>query len=161
MKPLRAYVDTSVFGGCFDPEFETESRRFFGLVREGRVIMLISQVVLDELADAPAPIRDWLQSFSPESVIPVPLTTDIISLRDAYLESRIVSPRYVDDATHVAAATAARADALVSWNFKHIVRVDKMRAYNQVNLQSGFGILSIVTPQEVRFDDDEEEQESV
>jgi hypothetical protein len=47
----------------------------------------------------------------------------------------------------------ALADAIVSWNFKHIVRIDKMRAYNQVNLQTGFGLLSIVSPQEVRFDE--------
>ena len=65
------------------------------------------------------------------------------------------SRRFVDDATHVAAATVARADAIVSWNFRHIVRVDKMRAYNQVNLQAGFGLLSIVSPQEVRFDEDD------
>ena len=56
-------------------------------------------------------------------------------------------------AAHVAAATVARADAIVSWNFKHIVRIDKMRSYNQVNLQTGFGLLSIVSPQEVRLDE--------
>jgi hypothetical protein len=52
----------------------------------------------------------------------------------------ILDPQSTDDATHVAAATVARADAIVSWNFKHIVRIDKMRAYNQVNLQTGFGL---------------------
>jgi predicted nucleic acid-binding protein len=65
----------------------------------------------------------------------------------------ILDPQSKDDATHVAAATVARADAIVSWNFKHLVRIDKMRAYNQVNLQTGFGLLSIVSPQEVRFDE--------
>jgi hypothetical protein len=35
------------------------------------------------------------------------------------------------------------------------VRVDKMRAYNQVNLQAGFGLLSIVSPREIRFDDED------
>ena len=42
----------------------------------------------------------------------------------------------------------------MSWNFKHIVRVDKMRAFNTVNLSEGYGLLSIVSPNEVRFDDD-------
>jgi hypothetical protein len=56
--------------------------------------------------------------------------------------SRKAGPRYL-----------LKADAIVSWNFKHIVRIDKMRAYNQVNLQSGFGLLWIVSPQEVRFDE--------
>jgi hypothetical protein len=81
------------------------------------------------------------------------LTNDVIDLRNAYLAGGILDPQSTDDATHVAAATVARADAIVSWNFKHIVRIDKMRAYNQVNLQMGFGLLSIVSPQEVRFDE--------
>ena len=65
-------------------------------------------------------------------------------------------PKAADEGLYfVADATVARADAIVSWNFRHIVRVDKMRAYNQVNLQTGFGLLSIVSPQEVRFDEDD------
>jgi predicted nucleic acid-binding protein len=155
MKPLRVYVDTSVFGGCFDAEFEAESRRFFDLVRAGRVVVMVSPVVLDELREAPPQVRELFQSMPENAVLPVDLTSEIIELRNAYLAAGIVRPRFVDDATHVATATAARADAIVSWNFKHIVRIDKMRAYNQVNLQTGFGLLSIVSPQEVRFDEDD------
>lgn len=155
MKALKVYVDTSVFGGCFDDEFAAESQRFFDLVRAGRIVVLVSQVVVDELADAPLPVRELFQSLPAELVVPVDLTPDIIELRNAYVAARIVPAQFVDDATHVAAATAVRADAIVSWNFRHIVRVDKMRAYNQVNLQAGFGLLSIVSPQEVRFDEDE------
>ena len=55
MKPLTVYVDTSVFGGCFDAEFEAQSRRFFDLVRAGRVVVMVSPVVLDELREAPPP----------------------------------------------------------------------------------------------------------
>ena len=155
MKPLRIYVDTSVFGGCFDAEFAAESKRFFDLVQAGRIVVLVSQVVVDELGDAPPSVRQLFHNLGSDSFVPVDLTPDIIELRDAYVTAGIVSPRFVDDATHVAAATVARADAIVSWNFKHIVRVDKMRAYNQVNLQAGFGLLSIVSPQEVRFDEDD------
>ena len=87
------------------------------------------------------------------SVEQVRLRRDVIDLRDACLAAGILDPQSTDDATHVAAATVARADAIVSWNFKHLVRIDKMRAYNQVNLQTGFGLLSIASPQEVRFDE--------
>jgi hypothetical protein len=51
-------------------------------------------------------------------------------------------------------ATVTRADAIVSWNFKHIVRLDKMKAYNQVNLMNGYGILTIISPKEVLIDED-------
>ena len=155
MKPMRVYADTSVFGGCFDSEFDKESRRFFELVRSGRVVLLISEVVVEELAGAPPQVREVLESLPTRSVVPVELTPEILELREAYLAAGVVSRKFADDATHVAAATAARADALVSWNFKHLVRVDRVRAYNQVNLQNGFGLLSIVSPQEVRVDDDE------
>lgn len=70
------------------------------------------------------------------------------------MEAKILGPEWIDDATHVAAATVARADAIVSWNFKHIVRLDKMKAYNQVNLLNGYGILTIISPKEVLIDED-------
>ena len=84
----------------------------------------------------------------------IDLTEEVLALRDAYIEAGIVGPRWTDDAGHVAAATVARADAIVSWNFKHIVRLDKMKAYNQVNLLHGYGILTIITPQELSFDEE-------
>ena len=77
-------------------------------------------------------------------------------MRDAYLAAKILGSRWADDAAHVAAATVARADAIVSWNFQHIVRLDRMKAYNQVNLLDGYGILTIVTPKEVLSDDKNE-----
>jgi predicted nucleic acid-binding protein len=147
------YADTSVFGGCFDAEFAADSERFFDLVRAGRVKLLVSEVVVRELANAPGQVRELLRSLPADSVVQVGMTRDIIELRDAYLAAGILDRQSVDDATHVATATVARADAIVSWNFKHIVRIDKMRAYNQVNLQTGFGLLSIVSPQEVRLDE--------
>jgi hypothetical protein len=84
----------------------------------------------------------------------IPADDDLGHLRcTKRVAAGILDPHSTDDATHVAAATVARADAIVSWNFKHLVRIDKIRAYNQVNLQTGFGMLSIVSPQEVRFDE--------
>jgi hypothetical protein len=120
------------------------------------VVVLISDIVIEELRDAPEQVQDLLASLPPSGVSRVELTRDVIELRDAYVAAGVLSKRFVDDATHVAAATVARADAIASWNFRHIVRLDKMRLYNQVNLQNGFGLLSIVSPREVRFDDDKQ-----
>jgi predicted nucleic acid-binding protein len=78
---------------------------------------------------------------------------EVIELRNAYLTASILSTRWRDDATHVAIATVAKADAMVSWNFKHIVRLDKMTAYNQINQLHGYGVLTIVSPREVYFDE--------
>lgn len=80
---------------------------------------------------------------------------EVLELAAAYLEAGVVGKQWLDDATHVAAATIARADAIVSWNFRHIVRLDKIKAYNQVNLAKEYGVLTIVSPVEVAIDDAE------
>jgi hypothetical protein len=50
---------------------------------------------------------------------------------------------------HIALATIAVVDLLVSWNFRHIVRYDKIRLFNAVNLEQGYRAIQIHTPREV------------
>lgn len=148
MKPLRVYVDTSVIGGCGDKEFAEDSLRLVREAKRGRIQVLISEVVVTELAGAPSDVRAVLEGLDPDAIELVPLSSEVIALREAYLEAEVVSESSRNDATHVAAATVARADAIVSWNFKHIVKLEKIKAYNQVNLLNGYGILTILTPRD-------------
>jgi len=151
-RPWRVYADTSVFGGCEDPEFAADSLQLFDLVERGRITLLLSDVVLQELAPAPENVRGMLARLPPMSLESVALSPDVVALRDAYLAAAVVSRRWLDDATHVAAATVARADAIVSWNFRHIVRLEKIKAYNQINLANGYGILTIISPRDIGYD---------
>jgi hypothetical protein len=50
----------------------------------------------------------------------------------------------------------ARVDVLVSWNFQHIVNLDRIRGFNAVDLRSGYPLLEIRSPLEVWTDDDED-----
>jgi predicted nucleic acid-binding protein len=147
---LRVYVDTSAVGGCLEPQFATDSNRLFELARQGRLILVASDVVFDELELAPAAVRDILTGMPSSAVERISLDDEIVKLRDAYLRAGIVSERWKDDATHVAAAAVARVDAIVSWNTRHIVRLDRIKAYNQVNVGLGYGRLTILSPREVR-----------
>ena len=148
MRIPRVYIDTSVFGGCFDVEFAEESLALFEMIRSGAYRAVISEIVLEELEDAPQRIREIVLSLPEKGLEFIAITEEIIQLRNEYEAAGILGPKWIDDMTHVAAATIARVDAIVSWNFKHIVRLDKMRAYNQVNLQNGYGILTIISPKE-------------
>jgi len=156
MKPLRIYADSSVTGGCGDAEFTIDSQRLVDSARQQQLILLISETTLTELEAAPVDVQNVLKELPLECLEMVALTAEVLALRDAYLHAGVVGPRSVNDATHVACATVARADALVSWNFKHIVRLEKMKGYNQVNLINGYGILTIITPKEVRLNEPEE-----
>lgn len=160
MKRLRIYADTSVIGGCLDAEFADDSLRLIEAVRKGRFVLLLSDIVIRELEDAPEQVRAILPSLPAGTVERVELTEEVFELRDAYLAAEVVGARWQNDAAHVATATVARADAIVSWNFRHIVRLDKMKAYNQINLLKGYGILTIISPKEV-FTDEQENDEKI
>ena len=85
------------------------------------------------------------------------MTNEIRRLRDAFLTAGVVGPKWLDDATHVAAATVHRADAIVSWNFRHIVRLDKIKAYNTVNTAMGYQPLTILSPKDVSYGEPEQD----
>jgi hypothetical protein len=97
-------------------------------------------------------VKAVMSDLPKDQIVFLETTEEVIRLRDEYLARKILTPKSTDDATHVALATINRADAIVSWNFKHIVRLDKMKQYNQVNFAFSYGILQIVSPKEVSFD---------
>jgi len=151
--PWRLYLDTSVFGGCFDAEFAEDSRRVIDAVMSGQARLLFSEIVEAELLNAPEPVRRLFAEL-PDSVRErIAFSPEVEALAREYVARGVVPEAWLEDCRHVASATVARADAIVSWNFRHIVKLDKIKGYNQVNLLSGYGLLTIVSPKEVSFDE--------
>jgi hypothetical protein len=149
MKKIRVYADTSVYGGCFDDEFARESLRFFEEVRSGRFVLILSEALLFELRSAPERVREILRSIPAYGLETVEMSDELDSLRDAYIHEEILPLSSVDDASHIAAASIAEVDLLISWNFKHIVHFDKIRGFNAVNLLMGYKPIQIFSPKEV------------
>jgi predicted nucleic acid-binding protein len=149
MKIFRVYADTSVFGGCFDDEFARESELFFSAIKAGEFILLISTTTLAELGRAPEYVRKVLATLPRDAVEAIQFTDEIAKLRDAYLEAGILHAEQRSDAEHIASASVAEADFVVSWNFKHIVHFEKIAAYQAVNLINGYKEIRIYSPKEV------------
>lgn len=149
MRRQRIYVDTSVFGGCFDAEFKAASVQLFDEFRAGKHVLLFPAITIRELATAPQAVRDLLGSVPEAYVEPVAETPEILELMNKYLTAGIVGKKSAGDAEHIAAASVARADIIVSWNFKHIVHFDKIRGYHAVNLMNGYPMVAIHSPPEV------------
>jgi hypothetical protein len=150
MKTLRIYLDTSVLGGCFDVEFAVWSLGLMEDFRAGRFIPLLSDLLAAEIGRAPERVRELHQELlgiAQEKRIEV--TAESLALLAAYEAHSVLGPKYRADMLHIALATVSDADVLVSWNFKHIVRFDKIRMFNAVNLEQGYKALSIHSPREV------------
>lgn len=154
MKKLRLYLDTSVFGGVFDAGFDLDSKRIFDAAKRSKVIVLISELIMEELRFAPAHVQELLKKIPENALELVGINTQVLELRNAYLRAKILDAKSQNDATHVAAATTARADAILSWNFKHIVRLDKMKGFNRINFELGYANLTIINPKEFYSDED-------
>ncbi len=125
MKRLRVYADTSVFGGCFDEEFALESRRLFEEIENGKFLLVVSKTTFRELTGAPENVRNVLTQLPKSNVEVVEESSEIDVLRDAYLKAGVVSEASKTDAEHIATASVANIDFVVSWNFKHMVHYEK------------------------------------
>jgi hypothetical protein len=147
-KPLRIYVDTSVFGGVFDREFAESSKLFFHQARLGTFNLATSVLVRNEIMKSPAKVIDFYNRLSDLLEI-YDVDNQALFLQEAYLQAGVVTRKWSDDALHVALATVARCLGIVSWNFKHIVHVQKVPLYNAINSINGYGNLTIVSPSEV------------
>lgn len=149
MKQLRVYLDTSVIGGCFDEEFAEESKALLQMVNNGKIRLIVSDILVDELEQAPQQVQKKFGALSPQHLEAVRQSEETERLRDLYLEAEVVGETRKNDAHHMAIATVARADMIVSWNFKHIVHFEKIRGFNAVNLREGYLPIDIRSPREV------------
>lgn len=145
----KIYLDTSVFGGYFEPEFELWTKILFNKIREGQYRLLYSRLTDNELIPAPENVKDLVLQIPDDYIEVLEITREATKLADKYIDEQVVGKTNRADCVHIALATLNNADILVSWNFKHIVNINRIRGYNSVNYRFGHQILEIRTPREI------------
>jgi predicted nucleic acid-binding protein len=150
---IRVYVDTSVFGGTQDEEFAEATKAFFERVRHGKFVLLISEETIRELFDAPETVRSFWESLSREGMERVVIDDEVKELAEKYIRAGVLGPASTSDALHVATASVAGADLILSWNFKHIVNFNRIKGFNGVNVMNGYPFMAILSPLEVAYED--------
>ena len=149
MRRYLIYVDSSVVGGCEDQEFAEDSRRLWDTFTSGQHTMAVSRLMIREIAEAPEAVRMHLKSVPPGNQIVIEDTDETRELAQAYMDRGILGEGSRSDAEHVALATVAGVDLLASWNFKHLVNLGRIRLFNAVNMERGYGTIEIRMPKEV------------
>jgi len=145
----RFYFDTSVFGGVFDEEFEDATLQLFERVKLGKIICIYSDLTETELVNAPGKVRSYFKTLPTENLEKAVVNDEILTLATKYIDENVVGKTSFDDCVHIATATINKADILVSWNFKHIVNVYRIRGYNSINLRMNYPSLEIRSPKEI------------
>jgi predicted nucleic acid-binding protein len=149
MKKQRIYLDTSVFGGFFDDEFQEFTKPLFERMAKGEFIILFSTLLEEELSLAPDDVQKLVRSLDKDNTEFLMETNDAVKLATEYVSEKVVGQTSFSDCLHIALATINQADLLVSWNFKHIVNIQRIRGYNSINIKNGYKQLEIRSPRDL------------
>lgn len=153
MRKPRLYFDTSVFGGMYDIEFQHETILLFEMLANGEIICVYSDLCELELENAPLKVREHFLNLDKDKTEFVEITEEINELAEEYIKEKVVGETSIDDCRHIACATLNKVDYLISWNFKHIVNVFRIRGYNAINIKNGFIQLDIRSPKDIIKDE--------
>jgi hypothetical protein len=145
----RIYIDTSVVGGYFDEEFSEATQGLFKRLESNEIIFVVSDLLDLELTSAPQNVRELLHKYSPDKFERIQQTLDASKLADTYISEKVVGKTSLEDCRHIALATIYRVDVLASWNFKHIVNLDRIKGYNSVNYRLGYPMIEIRSPKDL------------
>ena len=146
---MELYIDTSIFGGYFEKEFELWSKKLIDSILIGEHTAVISDITLAELRNAPKYVGALADQVVAENAELVIANDEAKILADNYLKEKIVTSKFMVDALHIAVATINKVDVLTSWNFKHIVNLNRIRLYNSVNLKYGHSIIEVRSPRDI------------
>jgi hypothetical protein len=102
-----------------------------------------------ELISAPQQVREHLLKYAADKFQRVELSEEAITLADTYINEKVGGKTSLEDCRHIALATIQKVDVLASWNFKHIVNLDRIKGYNSVNLRLGYSIIEIRSPKDL------------
>lgn len=149
-RKIKVYLDTSVISALFDdrnPERKSLTKAFFDEI--GNFDVYISEITSAEIERAPnlkiqSEMEEFISQFSK-----LLLSEEVEWLANEYIRYGAVPEGYSEDATHIAITVINELDYLLSWNFKHIVRIKTKDIVRMVNTLNGFRQIEILTPAEL------------
>jgi len=154
MKIPKIYLETTIFNFPFvddAPQYRADTLKLFDEIRAGRFKPYTSKYVIDELentkdAEKMGKMKALITDYNIETMLASP---EARRLADIYLKEGIIPARYGADAIHIAMATIAGLDFIISLNFRHIVRHKTIIETEIINAREGYKRVFIHTPAEV------------
>ncbi|MDR0437644.1 MAG: PIN domain-containing protein, partial [Bacteroidales bacterium] len=112
----RYYIDTSIIGGFFDEEFSEDTKALFKQLERKEVCFVLSDVLDYELEKAPEQVKNLLQQYTDDNFEKIQMSKDAEWLAEQYVLEKVVGIKSLIDCRHIATATVAKVDVIVSWN---------------------------------------------
>ena len=154
-KPLKVYLDTSIFNFAIstqDVPHEKEcTLRFLDLIQKGNCLGYVSDLVIGEIQRTAQQKRqdDLLKVAASYPLESLPLTAEVKELAERYIQEKIIPAKERNDAIHIAVASIYNLDAIISWNFEHMVKFKTKREVKGINALMGYKMIEICSPLEM------------
>jgi len=110
---------------------------------------MFSDVVQNELKLSPQHVQDFATRVKSLPIQFIETSAEAEDLANEYITQKVVGQTSYEDCMHIALATIHHADCLVSWNFKHIVNLPRIKGYSIINLTNGYHTPEIRSPKEL------------
>jgi predicted nucleic acid-binding protein len=158
MEVPKIYLETTIFNFFYaddSPEKKNDTLKLFQEIKDGRYIPYTSDVVIDELRlAAKQKFENMYQLIEQYSITILMTNSEARKLADIYIHDGVIPPKYPTDALHIAVATVSNLDYIVSYNFKHIVKLKTVTMTENINLRENYKRIGIFSPTEVINNDD-------
>jgi predicted nucleic acid-binding protein len=147
-KKLKLYLDTSVPNAYFDEKntYRQGITKQFWLKLNGHRVYISDLVIREIKATGDTKLRKNLMELVKDFELLSTRSENIRSLSEDYVSKEVIPVKYIEDAVHIAVATANALDVLISWNFEHIVKMKTKREVNAVNILLGYNPIEIIEP---------------
>ena len=125
--------------------------KLFEEIKEGKFKPFTSWHVLDELENTTnVEKREKMKALVTDYGIEIiPANPEFRRLARMYVKEGIIKEKYEADALHIAVATIANIDFIISLNFQHIVKHKTIIQTEVINAREGYRRVFIYTPAEV------------
>ena len=146
----KLYVETSVINGPLsrDTRIALVSSAFWDMVEAGELEAHISSYVLFEIGETPDGVRRGrLLDIASLCVSDAPSGAEVEELAREYVRRGMIPGKYVFDAYHIASASLGELEALVTWNFEHILRERTERLLETINREKNIHIPRLRSPE--------------
>jgi predicted nucleic acid-binding protein len=116
-------------------------------IKQGAHNIFISNVVLDEISENSEGKRMVLLEYLAEiEYTLIQVDDEIRAYAEKIVSEGILTDRQYDDCLHIGCAVVNQCNMLLSWNFKHMVKVKTLNGIRSINAMLGYHGIDIFPP---------------
>lgn len=150
MRKPKIYLDTSVISHLYQmqsPEKMEDTLALWGDIRQGMYDIYISDVVLDEIAENSGQKLEILLNHLAEiEYTLITVNAEIKAYANKIISDEILTNKQYDDCLHIGCAVISQCNILLSWNFKHMVKIKTVNGIRSINAMLGYHGIDIYPP---------------